>query len=47
MISVKILAMIRMEATEQHILDALEKLFWTTAVPRLTKALPALHEFVP
>jgi alkylhydroperoxidase/carboxymuconolactone decarboxylase family protein YurZ len=47
MISVKVLAMIRMEATEQHIVDALEKLFWNTVVPRLIKALPALQGFVP
>ena len=44
--SVKVLAMIRVEATEQHMLDALEKLFWETAVPRLVKALPALQGFV-
>ena len=47
MTSVKVLAMIRMEATEQHIVDALEKLFWNTVVPRLVKALPALQGFVP
>ena len=47
MISVKVLAMIRMEATEQHIVDALEKLFWNIVVPRLVKALPALQGFVP
>ncbi len=46
-ISVKILAIIRMEATGQHIIAALEKLFWSEAVPRLTKALPALHELKP
>ncbi len=43
-ISVKVLALIRMEATEQHIVDALEKLFWKEAGPRLTKVLPLLHE---
>ena len=46
-ISVKVLALIRMEATEQHVLDTLEKLFWDTVVPRLVKALPALQGFVP
>ena len=47
MISVKVLAMIRMEATEQHIVDALEKLFWKAAGPRLAKVLPLLHELAP
>ncbi|HEX7838931.1 MAG TPA: hypothetical protein VF469_15745 [Kofleriaceae bacterium] len=47
LISVKVLAMIRMEATEQHLVDSLEKLFWSTVMPRLTKALPALHEVKP
>ena len=46
MISVKVLAMIRVEATENHVLDALEKLFWDTAVPRLVTLLPALQGIV-
>ncbi len=46
-VSVKVLALIRTEAAEQHVLAALEKLFWHEAVPRLTKALPALHAFLP
>jgi hypothetical protein len=44
MISVKVLAMIRMEAVEQHIIDALEKFFWSAAKPLLVKVLPVLHE---
>jgi len=47
MTSVKVLAMIRMEATQQHIVDALEKLFWSTVMPRLVKVLPALQGFAP
>jgi hypothetical protein len=47
MTSVKVLAMIRVEATEQHIVDSLEKLFWNTVGPRLVKALPALQGLVP
>lgn len=47
MISVKVLAMIRLEATEQHLLDTLEELFWNTVGPRLVKALPALQGLVP
>jgi alkylhydroperoxidase/carboxymuconolactone decarboxylase family protein YurZ len=46
-IAVKVVALIRVEATEQHALDALEKLFWDTVVPRLVKALPALQGFIP
>lgn len=45
--SVKVLALIRMEASEQHMLDSLEKLFWNTVVPRLVKALPALDGVAP
>lgn len=44
--SVKVIAMIRVEATEQHLLDGLETLFWDTVVPRLVKALPALQGLV-
>jgi hypothetical protein len=46
MTSVKVLAMIRIEATEQHLLDALEKRFWDTVGPRVVKLLPALQGFV-
>jgi alkylhydroperoxidase/carboxymuconolactone decarboxylase family protein YurZ len=47
MTSVKVLAVIRMEATEQHIVDALEKLFWKEVGPRLAKVLPLLHVLAP
>lgn len=46
-ISVKVLAMIRVEATEQHVLDALEKRFWGELKPRLVKALPVLDHLLP
>lgn len=45
--AVKVLALIRMEAAEQHILDALEKQFWSEVKPRLVKALPALAGLLP
>jgi citrate synthase len=45
--AVKVLAMIRVEATEQHVADALEKLFWHEIKPRLAKALPGLAGLLP
>ena len=45
--AVKVLAMIRVEATEQHVADALEKRFWGELKPRLTKVLPGLAELLP
>lgn len=45
--AVKVLAMIRVEATEQHVADALEKLFWHEVKPRLVKVLPGLDELLP
>ena len=45
--AVKVLALIRVEATEQHVAAALEKLFWHELKPRLAKALPALAELLP
>jgi hypothetical protein len=45
--AVKVLAMIRVEAAEQHVADALEKRFWSEVKPRLAKALPALHDLLP
>jgi citrate synthase len=45
--AVKVLAMIRVEATEQHVADALEKLFWHEVKPRLVKLLPGLDQLLP
>jgi hypothetical protein len=45
--AVKVLALIRVEATEQHVADALEKLFWHEVKPRLAKVLPGLAELLP
>jgi hypothetical protein len=45
--AVKVLAMIRVEATEQHVADALEKRFWGELKPRLAKVLPGLDELLP
>jgi hypothetical protein len=45
--AVKVLAMIRVEATEQHIAAALEQRFWSELKPRLVKALPALAPLLP
>jgi hypothetical protein len=45
--AVKVLAMIRVEATEQHVADALEKRFWSELKPRLAKVLPGLDELLP
>jgi hypothetical protein len=45
--AVKVLAIIRVEAAEQHVIDALEKRFWSEVKPRLVKALPALGEILP
>jgi len=46
-IAVKVLAMIRVEATEQHIADALEQRFWGQLKPRLAKVLPGLDQLLP
>jgi hypothetical protein len=45
--AVKVLAMIRVEATEQHIAGALEKRFLDELKPRLAKVLPGLDELLP
>jgi len=45
--AVKVLALIRMEATEHHIADALEKRFWNELKPRLASVLPGLTELLP
>jgi hypothetical protein len=45
--AVKVLAMIRVEATEQHVADALEKRFWGEVKPRLAKLLPGLDQLLP
>jgi hypothetical protein len=45
--AVKVLALIRVEATEQHVAAALEKLFWHELKPRLAKVLPGLGDLLP
>lgn len=45
--AVKVLAMIRVEATEQHVADALEQRFWGELKPRLAKLLPGLDGLLP
>jgi hypothetical protein len=39
---VKLLAMIRMETAQSHVIDALERFFLASVLPALIKALPAL-----
>ena len=45
--AVKVLAVIRMEATERHIADALEKRFLDELKPRLARLLPGLDQLLP
>ena len=45
--AVKVLAIIRVEATEQHVVDALEQRFWGEIKPRLAKVLPGLDQLLP
>jgi hypothetical protein len=42
LVSVKLLALIRMETGEKHLLDALGNFFMSVVIPAVLKALPAL-----
>lgn len=42
LVSVKLLALIRMETVQQHVLEALGSFFMSTVLPALVKLLPAL-----